>query len=67
MVRSALQHLATVTEVEVNFLALFPLLNQLGLRVTTKIVDDHRLTLGANSFEELTMVLNEFGDEGSEL
>ena len=67
VVRSALQHLATVTEVEVNFLALFPLLNQLGLRVTTKIVDDHRLTLGANSFEELTMVLNEFGDEGSEL
>jgi hypothetical protein len=39
----------------------------MGLRVTTKIVDDHRLTLGANSFEELTMVLNEFGDKETEV
>jgi hypothetical protein len=67
VIRSALQRLATVAEAEVNFLALFPLLNKMGLRVTTKIVDDHRLTLGANSFEELTMVLNEFGDKETEV
>jgi len=56
-ISTALINLGTKSDTEVNFLKLIPEMNKIGIRTRSILLDDYRLTLGANSEKELQAVL----------